>query len=245
MKRTNFPKTLTKHRPKKLPDNQISSREVLFVHEYLIDLDIQGAAIRARLVSENCNKKKRQEAAQNLFNEPRIQTYLDQAIAERITRTQITEDKVLSELANIAFYDPIDMFRTDGTLRTIQDMPKSIRQAISEIEYKGIYAGQGNDRVKTGYVAKIKLHDKLSANKTILSHLGKLPAETNYNVNYNQYNVQQNNVQNTTNTTNQIRMEDFTREELDVLKKMTGHEDPEEILELQEIEDKYTNDSAA
>lgn len=239
MKRTKFPNREAKPKiepaPWKLNTNGLDPKEILFVHEYLVDQDPARAAVAAKLASDNAPAKGKKKVGQKVLQNPDVIGYLNQAIEQRVSRTKITEDKVLHELAKVAFYDPIDMFYDNGGLKNINDMPKSVRQAISDIEYRTVWAGRGDNRVRTGYVTKIKLQDKQTALRTILSHINKIPIENNYN----QYNIQNNyNVQN--NNMN-VSLSDFSKEELDVLKKMIGDEDPQEIIDLQCIEEQYAS----
>lgn len=203
-------------------------KESMFVHEYLTDLDMVGAAIRAGLVSPNDTKKRQREQAEELYYKNSVQTYLHQAVGHRIARTQVTEDRVVNAMKNIAFNDPISLFREDGSMRDINELPKEARMAINKLEY-------------TRHGVKVEFYDKMNALKTLLQHIGRLAPDSGsgLNINYNQFNVTQNNNTQNNITNNHVDLNDFTDEELRVIRKMAGDNDPADIMDLQEIEAGY------
>ena len=71
-----------------------------FVQEYLIDLNATQAAIRA-----GYSKKTAQEQASRLLSKVKVQADIQKAMKRRSERTGITQDRVLEELALIAFSD--------------------------------------------------------------------------------------------------------------------------------------------
>ena len=80
--------------------NNLNARQKRFCDEYLIDLNGTQAAIRAGYsIKTSCRI-----ASQNLLKLD-IQEYIQIRMADRSTRTEITQDMVLKELAHIAFDD--------------------------------------------------------------------------------------------------------------------------------------------
>lgn len=77
----------------------LKPREHRFVDEYLVDLDSKHAAIRAGY------KKSGARTASRLLARPVIARAIAAAMAERSRRTGITPERVLDELARIAFVD--------------------------------------------------------------------------------------------------------------------------------------------
>lgn len=245
MKRTKPPKNQNPNNGglKKKPEldrvrNELSAREVLACHEYLVDLDKTGAAIRAKLIPEYVKKKRQSELAEEVFNQPHVQQYLDQCMKERTERTKITSDKVLNHIAAMAFFDPIELYTEVGTLKPMSEIPPHIRRCVKKIKHQERYAGRGEDRIKIGRDVEIEICDPLAAAQTLLKHNGELPGGTKLNINYNQYNQynQTNNVQQ-----NYVNLSDLSQEELKVAKSMLGDVDDEEILELQKIEEEVVS----
>ena len=80
---------------------KLTEKQKIFVNEYLVDLN----ATRAYKVAYP-NVKKDDTARANgsrLLTNANIKEYLDERMREREKRTEITQDKVLEELAAIAF----------------------------------------------------------------------------------------------------------------------------------------------
>ena len=80
---------------------KLTEKQKIFVNEYLVDLN----ATRAYKVAYP-NVKKDDTAAVNgnrLLRNAKVKEYLDERMREREKRTEITQDKVLEELAAIAF----------------------------------------------------------------------------------------------------------------------------------------------
>ena len=81
----------------------LTEKQKAFVREYLVDLNATQAAIRAGY-SENTA---RVIACENLMK-PNISEAIEKALQERAERTEITQDKVLEEIAKYAFKDASD-----------------------------------------------------------------------------------------------------------------------------------------
>ena len=136
---------------------KLTAKQARFVHEYLVDLNATQAAIRAGYKPSNA----RQIAADNL-SKPNIQQALQEAREDQEARTQITADRVLRELAAIAFADAGDYQTVEGDELALLDSDK-----IPEAKRRAI---QGYRRGKFG--PEVVLADKLKALELIGKHLG-------------------------------------------------------------------------
>lgn len=81
----------------------VNKRQRQFCDEYLIDLNATQAAIRA-----GYSEKYAHTNANKLLQITTIKSKIDELMAERAKRTEITQDKVLRELAIIAFSNAAD-----------------------------------------------------------------------------------------------------------------------------------------
>ena len=72
-----------------------------FIKEYLIDLNITAAALRA-----GYSEKTAYSIGQETFNKPHIQAAIQKEMNKRAERTEITADKVLQRWWDIATADP-------------------------------------------------------------------------------------------------------------------------------------------
>ncbi len=136
---------------------KLTPKQARFVNEYLVDLNATQAAIRAGYKP----KAAAQTAAENL-RKPQIQQAIQEAREDQEARTQITADRVLRELAEIAFADAGDYQTVEGdelVLRDSEQIPEAKRRAI-----------QGYRRGKFG--PEVVLADKIKALELIGKHLG-------------------------------------------------------------------------
>ena len=141
----------------------ITDKQRAFVDEYLIDLNATRAY---KAVYKSCKKD---EAARvnssRLLTNANVAAYLAQRQQELQQRTEITQDKVVQELAAIAFADIADYVQVkDHGLPMVEitptgDIPVSKRAAIASIK-------QGNNGIE------VKLHNKLDALDKLGRHLG-------------------------------------------------------------------------
>jgi len=243
MKRTRFKdkRRKKKHIPIQQIPEVLDMKELIFSQEYLMDLDAVGAGLRSGLVSMRLKQKEQETEALRIFNKPSVQAHIKKALRDRMGRIGVTEDNLLCELKNIAFFNVADLTDDNGDLKDLHNLPRSVSGVIQEFEYKVIYGKQNGERVPTGHLTKVKLHDKLNALKTLMTHM-KGEQEDRPNINYNQINIgnqiNSNNTQ-TNNIVQQIDLSDFTDLELRVIRKMSGDQDPADVLELQQLEAQY------
>jgi len=139
----------------------LTEKQKRFVEEYLIDLNATQAAIRAGYSVKNADK-----IGPELLGKTRVAEAIKQAMAERSKRTGITQDRVLRELAKVAFVNPTDVINMDeATIR--DDANREDTAAIASIKVKTIPAEDG-DIVER----EVKMCDKLKALELIGKHLG-------------------------------------------------------------------------
>lgn len=140
----------------------LNDKQRAFVDEYLIDLNATKAAIRAGYSPTSA----RQHASHLLSN-----TYIASAIhiaqRERSRRTGITAERVLQELAHIAFSDitqVVELRRGELCITGLSEgKPESVRRAIESVSEK---PGEH------GTARSVKMHPKLVALKMLADHLG-------------------------------------------------------------------------
>lgn len=82
---------------------RLTPKQQRFADDYLIDLNGKQAAIRA-----GYSEKTAEQQASRLLSNVKVQAYIQKRKAERIERTEITQDMVICELACIAFSNAAD-----------------------------------------------------------------------------------------------------------------------------------------
>ena len=141
-----------------------------FCDEYLIDLNATKAY---KVAYPNC--KKDETACVNgsrLLRNARVQEYIAIHQKQREERTQVTQDKVIHELAKIAFADIRALYDDNGNLKNVKCLEDNIAGAVSQLETFEEYEGRGDDREYVGDTKKVKLLDKTKALELLGKHLG-------------------------------------------------------------------------
>jgi len=146
-------------------DSKLTPKEVAFVENYMIDLNATQAYERAGFKARG---HAAQVGAHNLMRKPRIIAAIEAAKAERSQRTNITADRILKEIARLAFLDIGKAFTEGGQLKPLHEMDEDTRRAISGLEVSALYA----DGENIGRLSKIKLSDKLRALELLGKHVG-------------------------------------------------------------------------
>lgn len=136
----------------------MTKKQKRFVEEYLIDLNATQAAIRAGYSPDTAKSI----GSENL-TKPDIQARIAKAMAERSKRTGVNADRVVMELAKIAFVNAGDVI--DAATATVKpDAARDDTAAIQSVKVKTF----GED----GLEREIKMADKLKALELLGKHLG-------------------------------------------------------------------------
>ena len=116
-----------------------------FCDEYLIDLN----ATRAYKVAyPRCKKDETANAASSrMLRNVKVQEYISEKQQEIEKRTEITQDKVIKELANIAFFNIRNIYNNNGTLKAIKDIDEETIRAISSV--KVLQKKLGHSKIET------------------------------------------------------------------------------------------------
>lgn len=146
-----------------LEETPLSEQQLRFVEEILIDPSSQtGAAKRAGYSLSTAT-----QAASRLMADPRVKEAIRLAQETRIKAIGITTERVLQELARIAFADVGDQIEVseDGEF----DLSK-LRGTSSEVVVNTISGKSGKSKAVT--VKTVKQADRLAALEKLGKHLG-------------------------------------------------------------------------
>jgi len=140
---------------------KLTPKQARFIEEYLIDLNATQAAIRAGYKETTAYAI----GAENL-KKPQIAAKIAAEMAARSRRTEITQDRVLTELAKIGFADISDFVAVEGVggflqvrVKPTADVPPEKLGAVAAIK-------------NGAYGIEIKLNDKVKALELLGRHLG-------------------------------------------------------------------------
>jgi phage terminase small subunit len=97
---------------------------------------------------------------QRLLKNVEMQRPIQAAMDKRADKLEITADRVLQEIAKLAFNDPRKFFESDGSLKRIQDLDDDTAACIAGMEVIELFEGSGEQKHAYGLLKKIKIADK-------------------------------------------------------------------------------------
>ncbi len=140
---------------------RLTNKQKRFIEGYLIDLNATQASIRAGYSPQTA----KEIGCENL-TKPNIKNEVDKAMAEKSRRTGINQDRVLREIAKIAFVNPSDVINFNQA--TVKENASDDDLAvISGVKIKSIPTDYGDIQER-----EVKLYDKLKALDMLGKHLG-------------------------------------------------------------------------
>lgn len=153
---------------------ELNEKQKRFADEFLIDLNATQAAIRSGYAKASAHSQ-----ASDLLKNPKVVAYLATKRERLQAKLEITQDRVLQELARIAFFDSGNLFDDAGEPIPLSSMDEDTRRAIVGVEL----VTKGNAEMGIGEVQKIKLADKKGALDSLSRHLGLFNDKLELNVN--------------------------------------------------------------
>lgn len=139
---------------------KLTDKQKKFVEEYLIDLNATQACIRAGYSV----KTAKEIGAQNL-TKLNIQEAISRAMAERSKRTGINQDRIVQELARIAFVKITDVVDSDGEINTNASDDDLACIESYKVEDSDSVNGSSSKR-------EVKLASKIKALELLGKHVG-------------------------------------------------------------------------
>lgn len=163
-------------------EKKLTAKQQRFCDEYLIDLNATQAAIRA-----GYSEKTATEQGARLLTNVKVQKYIQKRKADRVERTEITQDMVLMELASIAFSNAADyaaIVEKDATIQTENGVLIPLCDENGEpVKYRTVEPVLTADLTETQKRAlavikkgrdgfEVKPYDKIRALELLGKHLG-------------------------------------------------------------------------
>ena len=142
--------------------HQLTPRQRAFVQEYLVDLNATQAALRAGYSERTANVQ-----GPRLLVKVHVAAAIEKAAAARARRTEVTADRVVEELARIAFATIGNVVQWDGSGTTIQPSEELSDDAIRALSEVTDIVTKDGDRT-----LKVKQYDKIRALELLGKHLG-------------------------------------------------------------------------
>lgn len=133
--------------------------ELRFIDSYVLHMDGPRAVKIAGGTHANAPS-----AARKLLEDPRIKKEVDRRIQDRQAEHRVTEQKIVDELAAIAFLDPIKIYNEDGSVKALEELPPEVRRAVIGVQTR--VKGKGKN-------ARAYLHYEIADKMRALEMLGK------------------------------------------------------------------------
>lgn len=133
--------------------------------------------------------------ASRLLKNAEVQAAIEARRQQAAKAIGVTSERVVLELARLAFSDKRKLFRADGSIKPPDEWDDDTAATIAGIETDELNEGSGEKRVRIGDRRKVKQWDKVKALELLGKHLGMFvdrhehsgpggkPIENNVNVN--------------------------------------------------------------
>lgn len=137
----------------------LNAKQLAFVTEFLKCHEATSAARSA-----GYSAKSAQVIGCQLLKHPKVAAEIARRRAPIAKRNELTAERVIAELSNLAFLDPASMFDESGNLLSINEMPEATRRAIAGLDID--VGPKGNKSTK------VKLSSKLGSLELAAKLLG-------------------------------------------------------------------------
>lgn len=166
-------------------DVELTARQQLFCEEY-IKTKFKSATKAA--IAAGYKGRHPHVAACTILKNPKVVKYLNIRKKLMLQDAGVSTFRMLQELAWIAFADIRQVYKDDGTLKNISELPEEVAAAIDGLETEEIFD------LKTGallgYGKKVKMNSKLRALELLMRFKGLLEKTKEGNqINFNNFNV--------------------------------------------------------
>lgn len=152
----------------------LNDKQQRFVDEYLIDLNATAAYRRAGYTAKG---NAAEVNAARLLRNAQVVLAVKEAMKARETRTMITQDRVLQELARIAFFDIRKLYNEDGSMKLPHELDDDAAAVLSGVDISTSLVA-GAEEPTSVLTKKAKVFDKGAALTLAMRHLGMLTDKT-------------------------------------------------------------------
>lgn len=146
------------------------ARRMRFAREYLKDRNGRAAAERAGYA-----KVSAKVTASLLLKVPAIAAYIAEHGEKQAAKLEVTAERVLAEIARVAFSDIRQCFTETGALKDVGELSDDAARTISSVDVRRVERrGKRGEDDPPEEIVKLKLWDKLRALEALAKHTGVL-----------------------------------------------------------------------
>lgn len=160
-----------------LQSQNISNRDLYYIQELIENggHPRQAALIAGFSESVSAQAASWIRAAREDSKKPLLWDLYIEHKNKRLSNLDVTENRILTEYARLAFFDPSEMFNDDGTIKNIKDMSVDTRRALKDYDVV--------DNEAMGRIIKIKFADKRGALDSLARIMGMNNDKLNVSLN--------------------------------------------------------------
>jgi len=140
----------------------LTERQYIFCIEYLTDYNATRAATKA-----GYSEKTADSQGSRMLKNVKVKAFIDKKTKERSDKLDITADRVLEEIANIAFFDIRKVFQGNSLIQ-VDDLDDKTARAIASVKSRV----EKLDGENFAEIVEIKSNDKLKALDMLSKHIG-------------------------------------------------------------------------
>lgn len=156
-------------------------RHEVFCREYAIHKNGTKAYLHA---FPGCKPSTARANAAKLLTNTDIVQRIREIRRERMDKLEVSHEKILQELAKMAFLDPRAFYREDGSLRPVSEMDPDAVAALEGLKFKTVQSESEDGVTREVFVTEIKHGNKRAALELLMRHremiTDKLSADLNH-----------------------------------------------------------------
>jgi len=152
--------------------NGLTEKQQVFCDLYRAseDPDVRGNAKRCYMIAYGATAKSAEANGPRLLKDKHVAEYLKTKTTLTMDKFDLSEERIIQEVACIAFFDKADLFDENKKMLHVSDMPEHARRALSSVEVAEI----GDDDKVIGLTTKVKQSEKKPALELIMKYKGML-----------------------------------------------------------------------
>ena len=138
------------------PSDKLTDKQKVFCAEYMTNgYNGYKAALSAGYTQFTSLANKA-----TILESIKVQGEIDRRMKRLLRRYDITEDRILQEVANLAFLDVLDIYNPDGSPKQLDEMSESARRAINGVESEQFTEGKGSEAKTAATIKRFKVSEK-------------------------------------------------------------------------------------
>jgi hypothetical protein len=155
--------------PKKRGENpdKLTAQQQMFIEAYFTCCKFNAAQAALKVGYTNA------QSGRQLLNNKKIRAVIGKRMNDMMNDYHSEADRIVLELENIAFANPQDILRPDGSVTPLQDLPQRTARSISRMKVSYVDGGiDANGNAITATNVDISYYDKLTALEMLMRYRG-------------------------------------------------------------------------